>query len=262
LSSITHFALVLRPQYRGSKLVLTRKLNVATIRPALSARTARGRAAFSVLSTGLCRMENRLVCLLLVSTLAGWSSAGCRSPYYADRGAGIGALGGALAGAAIGENNGNALAGAVLGAAGGGLAGAAIGDAMDAEIARNQAIIEERMGRRMANAVSVADVVAMTQAGLSDDVIVTHIRAHGVAQSPQVDDLITLRNARVSDSVINAMQEPPPSVAPVEYRTAPVIVEEHYVYPPPRWYYRHHHHHHRRHRQPGVAWGFEFHDHW
>jgi hypothetical protein len=50
----------------------------------------------------------------------------------------------------------------------------------------------------------------MTQAGLSDDVIATHIRANGMAQPMQVNDLIQLRNVGVRDAVINTMQQTPP----------------------------------------------------
>jgi len=106
-------------------------------------------------------------------------------------------------------HNGEPLVGTLLGAAGGGLAGAAIGQTMDNEIARNQALVEQRVGRQMASAVTINDVITMTQAGLSDDVIITHIRAHGMAQGVQVSDLITLRNARVSNVVIQTMQQPP-----------------------------------------------------
>lgn len=203
--------------------------------------------------------------VFLLATLFFAVCNGCRSPYYADQGAGLGAVTGALAGAAIGEHNGNPLAGALIGAAGGGLAGAAIGDAIDADVARNQAIIDQRMGRQMAAAANIPDVISMTRAGLSDDVIVTHIRARGVAQAPNANDLITLRNAGVSDPVIRAMQEAPSPTAspPVVYapRPRPVIVEEYYYAPPPPRWVRHHHHHHPPVCDPHFEWGFSFHGH-
>src|SRR5262245_50986258 len=191
------------------------------------------------------------------------AAAGCRSPYYADRGALTGGLIGAGAGALVGEHNGNALAGAVIGSAAGAIAGSAIGEGIDADIARNNAIIEERMGRQLAGAVTTADVVGMSQSGLSGEVIVTHIRANGMAQRPQAGDLIALKNQGVSDRVLNAMQQPPaPRVSQATYAAPPpVIVEEHYYgrpYPPPYWGHRHHHHFHSHHRRPGVSWGFSF----
>jgi hypothetical protein len=186
--------------------------------------------------------------------------SGCRSPYYADRGALFGGLTGAGVGAAIGDSSGNAGAGAVIGSAIGAMTGAAVGDSIDADLARSQAEIEARMGRQMAGAVSTDDVIALTHAGLSEQVIATHIRANGVARPLGASDLITLRNQGVADSVINTMQQtPPPQPAAVAYgppRAAPVIVE--HVYqpwcPPPRPAFHYHRHGHGRHH--GVGWGF------
>jgi hypothetical protein len=99
----------------------------------------------------------------------------------------------------------------------------------------------------------------MTHAGLSDDVITTHIRTHGVAQSLQIPDLIHLRNNQVSDFVITTLQHPPAPPAPavpVVAAPAPVFVEVQPA-PPPVYF---HMHHHRRHRNPHVSWGFSFHD--
>lgn len=198
-------------------------------------------------------------------------STGCRSMSYGDRGTLFGGLIGAGTGAAIGEASGNAGAGAVIGTAVGALTGGAIGDNIDADVARNRAEVEARMGREMAGRVTPEDVVAMTQAGLSDDVISSHIRAHGVAHPPQVNDLITLRNQGVSDNVLKAMQTSPGPQSATAYAPgpSPVIIQER-VYPPyygPYWgppppacWYRygrpHGHHHHRP--RPGYSVGFSF----
>jgi len=152
---------------------------------------------------------------------------GCRSPYYADRGALFGGLTGAGVGALVGDATGHAGAGAAIGTAVGALTGAAVGDAIDADVARSQAEIQARMGRQMQGAVTPQDVIAMTQAGLSDDVIATHIRANGMAQPLQVNDLIQLRNLGVRDGVINAMQQTPPRVSAVQ----PAGVYPGYAYP-------------------------------
>src|SRR5438105_7412873 len=95
---------------------------------------------------------------------------GCRSPYYADRGALFGGLTGAGVGALVGDATGHTAAGAAIGTAVGALAGAAVGDTIDADMARSQAEIQAKMGRQMQGAVTPQDVIAMTQAGLSDDV--------------------------------------------------------------------------------------------
>lgn len=203
-------------------------------------------------------MTRTVSSLTLAGVLLALLATGCRSPYYADRGAAAGGLTGAALGAVIGEHNDNPLAGAIIGGAVGTMAGAAVGDAIDADIARNDALIQQQLGRRLAGAVTTADVVAMTHAGLGDDVIVTHIRANGVAQRPAVQDMISLKNQGVSDVVINALQSQPPIQAsgpPPGGR--PVIVEErHYVAPTcwgPPW---HHHHHYRR--PAGVHWSVGF----
>lgn len=151
-----------------------------------------------------------MIRLLLFASVALIALAGCASPHYADRGALFGGLTGAGVGAIVGDAAGNAGAGAAIGTAIGALTGAAVGENIDADLARSRAEIEARMGRQMQGAVTPPDVVAMTQAGLSDDVIATHIRASGVAQPLAVNDLIYLRNMGVRDGVINAMQQTPP----------------------------------------------------
>jgi hypothetical protein len=180
--------------------------------------------------------------LLSVVALALLSLPGCMSPYYADRGALAGGLTGAGVGALVGDAAGNAGAGAAIGTAVGALTGAAIGTNIDADMARSRAEIEARMGRQMQGAVTPQDVVAMTQAGLSDDVIATHVRANGMAQPLAANDLINLRNMGVRDSVINVMQQTPPRMAqsnqplamyPATYPMgpAPVMVAPYYPYP-------------------------------
>lgn len=186
------------------------------------------------------------------------AASGCQSPYHADRGALFGGLTGAGVGALVGHATGNTGAGAAIGAGVGALTGAAVGSGMDEIEARNRAEIEARMGRPVAaGAVSMEDVIAMTQAGVNEEVIATHVRNNGVARPLQTTDLIALQNSHVSARVIRAMQEPPPQ-QPVVVQGAPppVIVQEYYgppygyypaypCYGPPRvgvgFSYRHHH---------------------
>lgn len=194
----------------------------------------------------------------LVLFLAVFSS-GCKSPYHADQGAAVGGLTGAAVGAAIGEHNDNPLAGALIGGAVGMLTGNAIGESIDEDIARNNAIIEERMGRRLAGATRLEDVVAMTHAGLGDQVIVNHIRSHGLIEPPTAQDLISLKQQGVSDVVLNALQNQPPITHEAASPVRPIVVEEHhYVRPacfgPPPPHFRYHRHHRHRHRS-GFHWG-------
>jgi hypothetical protein len=201
-------------------------------------------------------------CLLL----AGLTAAGCNSPYHADRGALFGGLLGAGTGAIIGDAVGNAGAGTAIGAGVGALAGGAIGQSMDEIEARNRAMIANQLGREVRpGAVTVEDIVMMSQAGVDDELIITHIRANGVARVPGPHELINLKQQGVSTAVIKATQEPPPAprketVVIERPAPRPVIVEEyHYgppVYPPPYYRYRWH----TRPSSPRVSWGMSFHN--
>ncbi len=203
--------------------------------------------------------------LVITGLLTVSSIVGCQSPYRADQGALLGGLLGAGTGAIIGDAvGGKAGPGAAIGAGLGVISGAAIGSGMDEIEAQNRAMIEQQLGRQVAaGAVRIDDVVAMTQAGVDDELIVNHVRAHGVASPLQTGDLILLQQQGVSTRVIKAMQEPPPA-RPVVVREAappPVVVHE-YSYGPPLWgppYY--HHRYYWRHRpRSRVNWGMSFHN--
>jgi hypothetical protein len=141
------------------------------------------------------------------------------------------------------------------------MTGAAVGGTLDEIDAKNQAQIAAQMGAAApSGSVTIADAVAMTRAGVSEPLIVTHIQNHGVAQPLGANEIIYLRNQGVSDGVIAAMQAPPPRPvpmpAPVIAAGPPVIVDEVYGPPvfsgPPRHYWRHHHHYHG----PRTSFGF------
>jgi len=178
------------------------------------------------------------------------------------RGTVLGGLAGALAGVAIGDHNDEAGAGALIGATVGALTGATLGSAADAEQARAMAAQQQRHWQ-LARAVSTADVVAMTQNGLGDEVIVNHIRENGVQRQLEVADVIALHKQGVSERVITAMQQSPVggyAPAPRPRYRAPVIVEEHHYFGPPVYgwphyppRYRYHHHH------PHSSFGWSMH---
>ena len=182
---------------------------------------------------------------------------GCQSPYHADKGALLGGLFGAGTGAIVGNQVGNPGAGAAIGAGLGALGGAAVGNAIDKSEARNRAAITQQLGRQVAaGAVTIDDVIAMTSAGVSDELIVNHVRAHGMAAPLQAGDLILLQQQGVSTRVVSAMQETPrPAAPPVVVQQSsptPVIVEEYHY--SPYWGPRYH----RPYRCPprsGVSWG-------
>jgi len=166
-------------------------------------------------------------------------SAGCESPYHADRGALFGGLTGAGLGAVVGHAMGNTGAGAAIGAGLGAITGAAVGAEMDEMEARNRAIIEQKLGRQVApGAVTVGEVVAMVHAGVSADVVCTHVRKHGMAAQLQSGDLILLQQERVPGAVIRTMQETPVrQVEVVATAPPPVVVYDPWYPPPPRYYH-------------------------
>jgi len=172
-----------------------------------------------------------------VIALAALLAAGCRSPYYADKGALLGGGVGAVTGAVIGNQLGSTAGGAIIGAGVGALTGAAVGNAIDDVDARNQARIQAQMGRALPpGGVTVEDVIAMTQAGVTEDVISTHIQYHGMVRPLTTPDIIRLQQSGVSPRVIQVAQQPPrmPVAQPVSYGPPPaVVVEEIYYAPPP-----------------------------
>jgi len=205
-------------------------------------------------------MDRKTLPMVTLSLLVALSTVGCQSPHRADQGALFGGLLGAGTGAIIGDASGNAGAGAAIGAGLGAITGAVVGSELDEIEAQNRAMIAQQLGREVpAGAVTIDDVVIMTNSGVDDQLIVNHIQSHGVAAPLQTGDLISLQQQGVSTRVISAMQKPPPPKAqPVVYQQrapAPVIIEEHHY----GWPSYRPHYYHRRHRpRPGANWGFSF----
>ncbi|HQU43343.1 MAG: hypothetical protein B7Z73_02015 [Planctomycetia bacterium 21-64-5] len=171
---------------------------------------------------------------LFIAACAALLTAGCASPYYTDRGAAFGGLTGAGVGALVGEAVRHPVAGALVGAGVGAVSGAAVGNGLDQIEARNRAAIAATMGRPMPpGAVGVNDVIAMSQAGVNEEVTINHIRYNGVQAPPQTGDLITLQRANVSPRVIAALQQPPAQpMAGVAMPPPPMMMG-----PPPPWGY-------------------------
>jgi surface antigen len=202
-------------------------------------------------------------CLLLWTLVLslGLCATGCQSPSHAEEGALLGGLGGAGVGALVGNAVGKTGAGAAIGAGVGALSGAAIGNGMDEVEARNRALIEQKIQRRLAGAVTIEDVLAMRAAGVADDVIITHIRYHGMARELTAQDLIALQQQGLSPAVIRAMQEPPPAQPQtvVVGPPPPVVVDEYYYYRDPWGYYHYPHRWGYYAPPPRVGVGFTFH---
>ncbi len=208
-------------------------------------------------------MNARIAGPLWVLGLSGLLLAqGCASPYRSDQGALLGGLGGAGLGALVGSATGNVGPGAAIGAGVGALSGAAVGGALDDIEASNRAEIAARLGRPApTGSVTIADVVAMSHAGVPEQVIVTHIRSHGPAQPLQAGDLIALQQQGISPAVVQALQTSTPQVATAGPPSVAVV--EAYPPPPPVYwgppcgytYYGPYYRYRPYRRRPGAYWG-------
>jgi hypothetical protein len=189
--------------------------------------------------------------------------------YHNDTASGTvmgGALG-AVTGAIVGgkKNRGEgALIGAGIGAVTGNLMGRSK-DRVDEQRATAGAATVGRMNQQAAAmAVTNYDLVEMTRAGVSEDVIISTMRSRGVQIDLNPQALISLKQSGVSDRVVLAAQEMsrggpyvagPAPVPVVEAVPTRVIVAPAYpYYYGPR--YRYYHYHHRPHTHIHYSVGF------
>ena len=110
-------------------------------------------------------MNKRWVFLLAVAS-SSWLASSAQAQYHTERGAVIGGLTGAAAGAAIGHQNGETAEGALIGSAIGLFSGALIGSSVDAEQSR-QRYVEQQYLAQNARAVTISEVLSMTSNGVS-----------------------------------------------------------------------------------------------
>ena len=167
---------------------------------------------------------------------------------HTEEGAVLGGVAGAIAGGIIGHQNDETPEGAILGGILGAVTGSMIGDRKDQQAARQQRLFYHQQ-RVAARAVSTAEVVTMTRSGLTDSVIINHIRANGVPRQLNTHDIISLHQQGVSEKVITAMQnagvgqvhvvESPPVIIHRQYRAIPEYGPRRhlhvYRYSPRRW---------------------------
>lgn len=170
---------------------------------------------------------------------------GCYSPDGQIDRTGTGALAGgaigATSGALIGGTRGRGGEGALIGAAIGAITGGLIGHAMDQdERARLRAQAPATYTRiEQGQPLTLVDIKAMSAAGLTDEVIISQIRASHTAYRLSAADIIDLHNARVSSKVIDFMINtpgtvtPPPAQVVVAQAPPPPIVETVVVAPGP-----------------------------
>jgi hypothetical protein len=176
-------------------------------------------------------------------------------------GGGLGAVAGALVSPK--KNRGeNALIGAGVGALAGGLLGNARDKADYRQAAVGSSVAAQANAQATALAVTNYDLVDMTRAGLSEDLIISTIQSRGGRFDLSPGGLIALKQSGVSDRVVLAAQSMGRTgiVAPTQTYVAspPVVVSSPpvmYVQPAPvirfygghGWHHHHHHHGHYRH---------------
>jgi hypothetical protein len=186
--------------------------------------------------------------------------------YHNDTASGtvLGGAFGAVTGAIVGGKK-DRGEGALIGAGVGALTGNLLGRAKDRSDERQAAfgagVAAQANQQAAAMAVSNYDLVSMTRAGVSEDVIISTMRSRGAKLDLSPNALISLKQSGVSDRVLLAAQDmnrtpavysPVPS--PVVTRVVPTTV---FVEPAPRYYWHpHHYHHHHHHR--GSGFFFEF----
>jgi outer membrane lipoprotein SlyB len=181
---------------------------------------------------------NFLTMKLHVLTLALAVSAvvltGCQNPDGTQNNTGSGALiggaMGAITGAAIGGPR-HGGEGALIGAAAGLIAGGLIGNSMDQE---QQARLRQQAPQTYVRVdqgqpLGVADVRALARAGINDDVIISQIRNSRTVYHLSAADIIDLRDAGVTDKVVNYMINTPATAGDAAPASTVVVQEA----PPP-----------------------------
>jgi hypothetical protein len=174
---------------------------------------------------------------------------------------------GAVTGAVIGgkkDRGEGALIGAGVGAVTGNLLGRKKDQTDERRAAAGATAAAHANQQAAARAVTNIDLIRMAQAGVSDDLIISTIRARGTRLDLSPQALISLKESGVSDPVMIAAQEmtrgpvlaPAPAMTTVITEPAPRTV---IIAPPPRRVYHYVPYHHRRGpRRPHYGFNFRF----
>jgi outer membrane lipoprotein SlyB len=163
---------------------------------------------------------------------------GCQNPDGTQNNTGSGMLVGGGAGAVTGAAIGGSAHGgqdALIGAAIGAVAGGLIGNSMDREQQARlraqapQTYVKVDQGQPL----SLADVMALAKAGISEDVIINQIKNSRTVYRLSATDIIGLRDAGVSDKVVNYMINTPSTVWNSGVAPAGTVVVQQPPPPPP-----------------------------
>jgi outer membrane lipoprotein SlyB len=195
-----------------------------------------------------------------------------RDYYHNDTASGTfmgGALG-AVTGAIVGgrkDRGEGALIGAGVGAITGNLLGRAKDRADERQTAYGTAVAAQATQQAAAMAVTNYDLVSMTRAGVSEDVMISTMRSRGAQLDLSPQGLIAMKQSGVNDRVLLAAQElnhrPAYVYGPAPVATRVVPSSTVIITPRPRYYWHgpsHHHfdHHHHYHRHSGFYYGVHF----
>lgn len=146
----------------------------------------------------------------LVVTLTGCQTPEGRTDHTAT-GALAGTVLGAGTGALIGSLTGKEAMGAAVGAALGGITGGVIGHAMDAQQRETLARQSPQTLQRIEHGqpLGLADIKALSKAGISDEVIISQIRNSRTVYRLTTAEIIDLKDSGVSQKVIDFMINTP-----------------------------------------------------
>jgi hypothetical protein len=154
---------------------------------------------------------------LLVVALVGTSVAGCYSPMGRPDYTASGALAGGATGAVIGSVAGRGPGGAVGGAVGA-IVGGLIGHGMDqTQEAQLRAQAPQTLQRvEQGQPLTVVDVKSLVKAGIGDDLVISQIRNSRTVYHLTTADIIALKNAGVSEKIIDFMINTPTQILSAE----------------------------------------------
>ena len=169
--------------------------------------------------------------LMSCGMLAAMLACGCSTMSNTEKGVGAGGLIGAGTGALIGSATGHTGAGAAIGAGVGALSGGLVGHAIDKSEEKTAAMVAANNPPR--GPLGITDVVQMAQAHVTDEVIISQIRATGAVYRLSANDTIWLKQQGVSDAVVEEMLATANRIPRRVYTAAPVYPPPVYVVEPP-----------------------------
>jgi hypothetical protein len=133
-------------------------------------------------------------------------ASGCQNMSNADKGVATGGLLGAGAGALIGSATHHTGAGALIGAGVGAVAGGLTGAAIDNSEHKQQQAAAAAAAAARQPALRLDEIVALTQKGVSDSVIIDQIRLSGAVYHLRAEDITYLADNGVREPVIHELQ--------------------------------------------------------